>query len=66
MDREFTTTRGILVAMATEDPNTFLGCVSNAGLEDDDIEGLEYLVDMARRAPGYDVRADMLRIRGVC
>lgn len=66
MDREFATTRGILIAMAKEDPNTFLGCVSNAGLEDDDICGVEYLIAMARRAPGYDVRADMLRIRGVC
>ena len=66
MDPCSTTTRGILVALATEDPNVFLGHVSDAGLSNDDISQIDYLIAMARRAPGYDAHRDSLRRHRVC
>lgn len=66
MDPCSTTTRGILVAFAAEDPNVFLSHVSDAGLSNDDIDQIDYLITLARRAPGYDARLDTLRRHPVC
>lgn len=59
-------TRRILSTMAREDPNVFLGHVSDADLTNDDINHIDYLIALARRAPGYDPQSDTLPRHRVC
>lgn len=61
MDLDFRKQRSILVGMAKDDPNTFLGHVSNAGLSQRELDALDYLVAAARNARGYDPQMDALR-----
>ncbi|OGT90114.1 MAG: hypothetical protein A2514_11330 [Gammaproteobacteria bacterium RIFOXYD12_FULL_61_37] len=65
-DRTWKRLQGMLIVMAREDPNGFLEHLYRSGMEMEDIEDLEYLVKIARRAYGYDAEKDLLRINRVC
>lgn len=57
--------RAMLVGMATEDPNEFIQRLYHAGLDEDELEDLAYLLKIARRAPGYDKRQDDFLKQGI-
>ena len=66
MDRYQKRLQTILFRMAYESPNEFLNYVYHSGMEHEEVRELKYLVDVARRAPGYDPTADPLKIHGIC
>jgi hypothetical protein len=56
----------MLLKMAEEDPNRFLDHLYHSGMDEEDIQDLKYMVEIARRAKGYDAEKDMLRIKRIC
>ncbi len=65
MDRYWKKLQAILIGMAKEDPNRFLREVYYSGMSGDDLQEIKWLVEIARRAPGYDESQDMLRISNI-
>ena len=65
MDRYWKKVSAILTVMAKEDPNRFICEVYYSGMEGEEIQAIKWLVDIARRAQGYDVNHDQLRICGI-
>ena len=61
MDRYWKKLQTILLAIAKEDPNRFLREVYYSGMEEEEIKELQWLVKIARRAPGYEESLDLLR-----
>ncbi len=57
--------RAMLVTMAKEDPNDFIRRLYHAGLDQDELEDLKYLLKIARRAPGYDEHQDEFLKQGI-
>ncbi len=59
--------KAVLIVLAKEDPTWFLEQLYNAAadgkLESEELEHLNYLVRIAREAPGYDPANDAL-LRG--
>ena len=51
--------------MAFESPNETLNAIYFSGIPDDEIAELRYIINAARRAPGYDPKKDVLLIKGV-
>ena len=66
MDRDHKRQQAILINLAKEDPNTFLQQVFESGLTRSDLKELEYLINIARRAKGYDSDQDILRKKNIC
>lgn len=61
MDRDHKRNQAILITMAREDPNVFLSKAYAAGIDADDISDIRYLINIARRAPGYEPDCDPFR-----
>lgn len=62
MDRDHKRAQAILITLAREDPNVFLAKAYAAGLDAEDLPDVCYLINIARRAPGYDPDLDSFRI----
>jgi hypothetical protein len=65
-DRTWRKIKYMLLKMAEEDPNRFLDHLYHSGMDEEDIQDLKYMVEISRRAKGYDAEKDMLRIKRVC
>ncbi len=65
-DRTWKKLQFILLNMAREDPNEFIRQIYYSGIDEEDIEELRYLVSIARRAQGYDLEQDLLRLNSIC
>jgi hypothetical protein len=65
-DRTWRKIKYMLLKMAEEDPNRFLDHLYHSGMDEEDILDLKYMVEIARRAKGYDADKDMLRIKRIC
>jgi len=65
-DRTWKKIQFLLLEMAREDPNSLLSKIYSSGIDNEDIEDLHYIIEVARRAPGYDKEADMLLNEGIC
>ncbi|MEE9493037.1 MAG: hypothetical protein V3W04_06625 [Gammaproteobacteria bacterium] len=64
-DRTMKRILAMLSKMAYEDPNNFIEYLYHSGMDVDDMRDLEYLVSIARRAPGYKKSKDQLKINGL-
>ncbi len=64
-DRTWKQLQYILIQMANEDPNEFLNYLYRSGMDSEDIQEMAYIVEIARRARGYDAKKDMLRIKRI-
>jgi hypothetical protein len=62
MDRDHKRAQAILITLAREDPNVFLAKAYTAGLDVEDLPDVRYLINIARRSPGYDPDRDPFRI----
>ena len=65
VDRTWKRLQAMLVKMANEDPNALIQYLYSSGMDNEDMQDLEYLVTIARRARGYNEDADMLRIHNI-
>ncbi|MDX5935440.1 hypothetical protein [Acidithiobacillus thiooxidans] len=46
--------------MALEAPNETLNAIYQSGMPEDEIKDLKYIINAARRAPGYDPEKDLI------
>ncbi len=65
-DRTWRKLRYMLLKMAEEDPNHFLDHLYHSGMDKEDIIDLKYMIDIARRAKGYDESQDQLKLKQIC
>jgi RimJ/RimL family protein N-acetyltransferase len=65
-DRTWKKLQFMLLKMAEEDPNQFIGQVYYSGMDSEDINELKYIINVARRATGYETEKDLLLINGIC
>ncbi|MEJ2612392.1 MAG: hypothetical protein P8179_20600 [Candidatus Thiodiazotropha sp.] len=65
-DRTWRKIKYMLLKMTEEDPNRFLDHLYHSGMDEEEILDLKYMVEIARRAKGYDADKDMLRIKRIC
>ena len=65
-DRTLKKIKYMLLKMAEEDPNHFLDHLYHSGMDQEDILDLKYMIDIARRAKGYDESLDQLKTQGIC
>jgi hypothetical protein len=66
MDRDHKRNQAILITMAREDPNVFLQDAFAAGMDRSDLSAIRYLINIARRPPGYDPSRDPFKAHGLC
>ncbi len=64
-DRTWKKLQFILLQMAREDPNALISRIYHSGMDEEDIVELEYIIKVARRAPGYDDSKDLLLINTI-
>lgn len=64
-DRTLTKLKYMLLKMADEDPNHFLDHLYHSGMDQEDIHDLKYMIDIARRAKGYDESKDQLKLKQI-
>ena len=57
--------RALLIRRAHEDPNTFVRELYEAGMAADEKRDLYYLLQIARRARGYDAAQDRFLQQGI-
>ena len=62
MDHYWKKINAILMGLAKEDPNRLLREIYFSGMSGEELEEMQWLVDIARRAPGYIDKQDLLRI----
>jgi hypothetical protein len=65
MDRYWKKVQAMLIDMARSDPNATIRRVYESGMTDDEVREIGYIVDMARRAVGYDESQDVLKEKGI-
>lgn len=56
----------MLLKMAEENPNHFLDHLYHSGMDQEDLFDLHYMIDVARRAKGYDESQDQLKLKQIC
>ncbi len=66
IDRTLKKLKTMLLKLAEEDPNHFLDHLYPSGMDQEDLFDLQYMIDVARRAKGYDASQDQLKRRQIC
>ena len=65
-DRTWIKLQYMLLKMAEEDPNKLISQIFRSGMDEEDINELRYIINVARRASGYDAKLDLLLINDIC
>ena len=65
MDRYYKRIQAMLIDMARTDPNNLIRRLYESGMNVEEIRELGYIVDIARRAVGYDETQDVLKKKGI-
>ncbi len=65
-DRTWKKLQLMLLVMAREDPNALLAHIYHSGMDNEDITDLKYIIEVARRAPGYEKTEDLLLANMIC
>lgn len=47
--------------MAFETPNETISAIYHSGMPEDEIKELQYIINAARRSPGYDPEKDIIK-----
>jgi hypothetical protein len=47
--------------MAFESPNETINAIYHSGMPEEEIKELQYIINAARRAPGYDPEKDVIK-----
>lgn len=65
-DRTWKKIQYMLLKMAEEDPNGLIEHLYHSGMDKKDIKDLKYVVNVARRAKGYNPEHDLLKTNAIC